>query len=194
MREHQKINDQPFMAGYYIDPTICDGLISVYQEFPHKEAGTVIGAKGIAVKNNIKKSIDVSFVANDQDKRCQDYVISLLSVVDTYKRKYPVLDDHFAEWGIVEKLNIQHYEPQGGFLVWHSERTTKTVAERLLVFMTYLNDVTDAGQTEWQYQGLSVRPEKGLTVIWPADWMFTHRGVASPTQPKTIVTGWFGFI
>lgn len=182
------------MAGAYIDSAICDGLVSVYQESPYKQVGTVIGSAGVAIKNNVKTSTDVSFAANEPDERCRAYIKSLLSVVDVYKQKYPVLDDHFAEWGIVERINIQHYKPNEGFLTWHSERTTKSVSDRLLVFMTYLNDVTDGGQTEWMYQGLSIAPEKGLTVIWPADWMFTHRGVTSLTQPKTIVTGWFGFI
>ena len=49
------------------------------------------------------------------------------------------------------------------------------------------------GTTEWQYLGLAVTPVKGLTVIWPTDWMYLHRGVTSPTQNKTIATGWFSF-
>ena len=59
--------------------------------------------------------------------------------------------------------------------------------------MTYLNNVTDAGGTEFYHQQLTVQPVKGLTLVWPADWTFTHRGVPSPTQEKRIVTGWFNF-
>jgi hypothetical protein len=66
-------------------------------------------------------------------------------------------------------------------------------AARHLVFMTYLNDVTDAGGTEFLYQGITVQPRKGLTLIWPADWTHHHRGVVSPTQEKYIITGWFSF-
>jgi hypothetical protein len=60
--------------------------------------------------------------------------------------------------------------------------------------MTYLNTVTDEGGTEWYHQNLKVNAEKGKTVIWPADWTFTHRGVPSPTQEKYIITGWFNFL
>ena len=59
--------------------------------------------------------------------------------------------------------------------------------------MTYLNDVTDAGGTEFYHQKVTVTPVKGLTLVWPADWTFTHRGVPSPTQEKRIMTGWFNF-
>ena len=48
--------------------------------------------------------------------------------------------------------------------------------------MTYLNDVTDAGETEWYHQRLKIQPQKGLTIIWPCDWTHTHRVVPSPTQ------------
>ena len=41
---------------------------------------------------------------------------------------------------------------------------------RHLVFMTYLNDVSDAGGTEFYHQGLVVQPVKGLTLLWPSDW------------------------
>ena len=38
---------------------------------------------------------------------------------------------------------------------------------------------------------MAVQPRKGLTVIWPADWTHTHRGVPSPSQDKYIATGWY---
>ena len=60
--------------------------------------------------------------------------------------------------------------------------------------MTYLNDVDDGGETEFYYQKLKVKPRKGLTLIWPADWTHTHRGLSSPTQEKYIITGWLNYI
>jgi len=59
--------------------------------------------------------------------------------------------------------------------------------------MTYLNTVEDGGETEFFHQQRSISPQKGLTVIWPADWTHTHRGVPSPTETKYIITGWFNF-
>ena len=59
--------------------------------------------------------------------------------------------------------------------------------------MTYLNDVTHKGETEFFHQKIKIKPEKGLTLIWPTDWTFTHRGIPSPTEEKYIVTGWFEY-
>ena len=68
------------------------------------------------------------------------------------------------------------------------------VSSRHLVFMTYLNDVDDEGHTEFYHQKLKVKPRKNLTLIWPTDWTFTHRGIASPTQEKYITTGWLNYL
>jgi hypothetical protein len=60
--------------------------------------------------------------------------------------------------------------------------------------MTYLNDVYKGGETEFFHQQFKVTPKKGLTLIWPADWTYTHRGIVAPVEEKIIVTGWWNFI
>ena len=65
---------------------------------------------------------------------------------------------------------------------------------RILVFMTYLNDVTDEGETEWVYQDVKIQPKKGLSVMWPSEFTHTHRGIPSKTQEKYISTGWINLI
>ena len=60
--------------------------------------------------------------------------------------------------------------------------------------MTYLNDVSDGGETEFFHQKLKVKPVKGKTVLWPTDFTHLHRGITSPTEDKYIATGWFNFL
>ena len=42
-------------------------------------------------------------------------------------------------------------------------------------WMTYLNDL-DSGNTDFKHFDLSIKPEKGKTLIWPAEWTHAHRG------------------
>ena len=56
--------------------------------------------------------------------------------------------------------------------------------------MTYLNDVKKGGETEWYYQNLKIKPEKGLTVIWPSEWTHAHQGQIITKGSKYIITGW----
>ena len=65
--------------------------------------------------------------------------------------------------------------------------------DRCLVFMTYLNDVEDGG-TSFKYQDIDIPAKKGLTLIWPAYWTHTHKGIISNTKEKYIVTGWLNFL
>jgi hypothetical protein len=66
--------------------------------------------------------------------------------------------------------------------------------KRHLVFMTYLNTVDDEGETEFWYQRKYIQPRKGRTLIWPAEWTHTHRGIPSQTQDKYIITGWYSYV
>ena len=100
-----------------------------------------------------------------------------------------------TEFALRENYNLQKYPIGGGFKIWHFENDFKSPLNkhRALVFMTYLNDVEDGG-TEFFHQHLSTPAKKGLTLIWPAYWTHTHRGIVSKLKEKYIVTGWINFI
>ena len=60
--------------------------------------------------------------------------------------------------------------------------------------MTYLNDITgEGGETQFYFQKIDVKPQKGLTLIWPSDWTHTHRGNPAIDEEKMIITGWIHY-
>ena len=186
-----------FIYGRKIDESVCDGLIQFYNNCPVKYPGKVgVQGSGASVRPEYKDSYDASVNPRDSDPLVQNYLKELQNVVSEYKDHYIWCDKNHGRWSMVENFNLQRYLPNQGFKIWHFERTsteTENSVSRHLVFMTYLNDVNDAGETEWLYQKLKIKPQKGLTVIWPAEWTFTHRGVVSPTETKYIATGWYSF-
>ena len=95
-------------------------------------------------------------------------------------------------YGPVEGLNIQKYNPGDGFYGWHHERGGIETSSRAFAHMTYLNDVEDGG-TEFWFQKLTSPAKKGLTLIWPSDWTHHHRGQVSKTDTKYIITGWLNY-
>jgi len=183
----------PFIFGLEIDHQICDKMINYFEESPHKNAGKVGGP--IRVDTSQKDSTDVVVNPRDPDPIIQEYLSYVKFVCNKYIERYPWSSLNQAKWSITQNFNIQRYLPGQGFKSWHCERSGPSLipATRHLVFMTYLNDVTDAGQTEWLHQNLSISPKKGLTVIWPVDWTHLHRGVVSNTQTKYITTGWYSY-
>jgi hypothetical protein len=190
MREHIVNKENNFIGGWYLEDTsICDAVIAQHEVNPDRYEG-VLGPR-FEVDKARKDSIDSQFC----DKGVADkYYDALQKVLIEYMKKYPMCNA-YSSFRIVEAPNIQHYKPNGGYFAWHTERGSNITPynARHLVFMTYLNDVADEGETEFFHQQIKIRPEKGLTLIWPADWTFTHRGIASPTQDKYIVTGWYSF-
>ena len=175
-----------FIEEYRIPDEVCDELMAYYEaETKHQ------GHCGGVCNLDVKDSMDC--LLKDKDLYTK-YVKHLGDCTRQYKEKYEFSKDLVAKWGVAEPINLQKYEPGGGFKVWHCERTNISNVKRHMVFMTYLNDVTDGGETAFFYQDVKFRPEKGKTLLWPADWTHTHKGIVSPTQVKYIATGWISFL
>lgn len=174
-------------TDYIEDLSICDDIIKYHNETDIKSPGQI----GNALLVPDRKTSTDSRLSDNQELTIR-YFDQLKVIMDKYIKKYPFCD-YYNPWDVSLPVNVQHYKPGEGFYAWHSERISghSDFANRHMVFMTYLNDVTDGGETEFYHQELKIQPKKGLTVIWPADWTHTHRGVTSPTQEKYIVTGWY---
>ena len=176
---------------YLTDLTICDDLIKHFNDNKNKTV------KGTTYQNevrvDVKDSTDLQ-ISDYYEPVVNRYVGLLQESLNEYKKEY-TFADYYAPYSIIEAMNIQHYKPGQGFHAWHTERYCglEINSKRHLTWMTYLNDVEDEGETEFYYQKLKVKPKKGLTLIWPADWTHTHRGIPSKTQEKYIATGWYSF-
>lgn len=180
-----------FIMGWYAeDHSFIDEFMNIYNDDSIKNAGYFGSSK--LVNKDVKESIDCGFYP--QSLEWLKYGKILDNCISLYTEKYP--NSLCCGHSVQEGFAIQYYPPGGGFKIWHCERETADLMNvtRHLVFMTYLNDVRDEGGTEFLYQGVKIRADKGLTLIWPADWTFTHRGVVSPTEEKYVVTGWINLM
>ena len=196
MNEH-KFPFKSFIGGWYIPGKICDNIINSFKK--SKKLGKTTSGKVsehttriVEVDDKNKKdSEDLVMDRSNLEKPYIDYLKNLQKCLHEYMKKYPALND-YAEFGLNTDFNIQYYPPGGGFKVWHCERSCVSKPHRVLVFMTYLNDVKDGG-TEFKYLNLKTPAKKGLTLFWPVDWTHTHKGQISMKQEKYIVTGWLTF-
>lgn len=140
-----------------------------------------------------KDSQDLTFFLQGSSEN-QDYLNHLNESVEIYARKYETLL-HMMGIGLAEQVNIQHYPISGGYKEMHCERLGyfNQSIKRVLVFMTYLNDVPDGGTT-FKYYNHTEKAKKGKTIIWPSDWTHTHCGEISHTSEKFIITGWISHL
>jgi hypothetical protein len=176
---------------------LCDKLIEYHKVSPYKQPGSYYKRSDISSDGAIDKiSTDVGIDPSQcEHPTVLEYLKELQELLEKYIKKYP-MSNYYAPFQIQEDINIQHYKPSEGFPAWHTERSNAMLpsVNRHLVFMTYLNDVNDGGGTEFYHQKLTTKARKGATLIWPADWTHTHRGIVSPTEEKYIITGWYSFI
>ena len=172
-----------FIEQYKIDKNLCDEILEYRKTRP---SGEGLIANDIVDKSR-KDSIDSSF--NKSDLIYEKYISELDKCLIKYTNKYTVTSKRLT---LLEDTNIQFYPPGGGFKVYHQEldRYQFPSDKRILVFMTYLNDVYIGGQTDFLFQKKSFRARKGRTLIWPTDWTHIHRGKVAPFEEKAIVTGW----
>lgn len=93
------------------------------------------------------------------------------------------------------KIQAQKYQQgSGNYNYWHCEvfpmAPLNEQLHRSLLFMFYLNDVAEGGQTEFYYQNKAISPKAGRMVIAPAYFTHTHRGCVPVSNDKYILTSW----
>lgn len=88
---------------------------------------------------------------------------------------------------------VQKTMPSGGYHVWHSEDGSRQFSSRIGVYILYLNDVAEGGETEFLYMSKRVAPKKGRLVIFPPNYPWAHRGNPPLSGNKYIMTGWTEF-
>ncbi|MAL47046.1 2OG-Fe(II) oxygenase [Hyphomonas sp.] len=187
MKEY-KLPYESFVAGYMAPKKLCDDIVKYYKNNKEKQyVGTVATFQ---VLKDVKESTDIMIQPEDTFEPFGAYRDHLQKCIEAYQKKYTAVG-MYARFNVAQPYLIQHYPKGGGFKIWHFENAGyPQIVKRKIVFMTYLNDAPNAG-TEFKYQKLKTPCKKGLTLIWPAEFTHTHRGVISKTHEKTIITGWF---
>lgn len=190
MKEY-KLPFESFVAGYMTSHKLCDEIMKYYHEHKVKQyTGTVAVCE---VKPEIKDSTDIMIYPADLFHPFDKYRKHLQQCIEAYQKKYIAIQQ-YVNFNVAQPYLIQHYPKGGGFKNWHFENAGHPqIIKRKLVFMTYLYDVPNAG-TDFKYQKLRTPCKKGLTLIWPAEFTHTHKGVITKQHEKTIVTGWFEVI
>jgi hypothetical protein len=88
---------------------------------------------------------------------------------------------------------VQRYLP-GEYYHWHIDGGSHQFSQRQLVVLWYLNDVPGpGGETEFLYQGVSVRPQRGKMILFPPFWTHEHRAARLHDGVKYIATTWVVF-
>ena len=189
-----KANESPnFIGSWTIDPKLCDDLVNFF-EINHQKQ--MRGATSSGIKPDAKNRQDISIYPKSiEDPGNELFKIYFNLLFDCYR-------DYCQQWPFLKKManrleigafNLGRYYPGQHFKELHTERASINTLQRLFAFMTYLNNVEEGGSTYFKYYDLDIRPQKGLTIIWPAEWTHLHQGKVVEAGSKYIITGWLNF-
>ena len=182
-----------FIGSWIIDYSLCDEIIAYYERNKQKQIqGLTSGGMNLSIKNRRDITLTPKELNLPENDIYKTYFQSLYECYKDYNNQWPFLAKIINHLDI-GSFNIGRYEPGQHFQKLHCERSGLNNLHRLLAFMTYLNDVEDGGSTYFNHYDLDIKPKKGLTLIWPAEWTHSHKGNVLRTGVKYIITGWLTF-
>ena len=190
----EKTNLHPnFIGAWIIEHSLCDEIIAYYELNQQKQKqGVTDGGLNQEIKNRRDITLSPKELMLPRNDVYKKYFESLFKCYEDYNLQWPFLASMVNHLDI-GKFNIGKYTPGQHFQKIHCERTGLSNLHRLLAFMTYLNDVEDGGSTYFNHYDLDIKPKKGLTLLWPAEWTHAHKGNVLKTGLKYIITGWLTF-
>jgi|TARA_R100001530_G_scaffold51724_3_gene38343 hypothetical protein len=199
-----EVNHEDFIATYsnvYPDG-YCRHLINEFERLKGFGAGATRQQSEDASRH-VKDDYSLSPTANmknmadcienfDTNPAIDMFFGGLQACYKEYSSRYSMLQDQGNIRG--NAMKMQKTDPGGGYHVWHCEQSSGDHANRVIVYLLYLNTLDEdaAGETEFLYQKSRFRPMANTMVLWPAGYTHVHRGnVVHGDNPKYIVTGWF---
>jgi len=183
-----------FIGSWVMETLICDQIIAYYEKNKSKQKQGITGHGTISLET--KNRHDISISPKELNLKSNEifnkYFENLFECYKDYNKQWPFLASIVSKLEI-GRFNIGKYIKGQHFQKIHTERSSLSSLHRLLAFMTYLNDVEDGGSTYFSHYNLDIKPKKGLTIIWPAEWTHAHKGNMVNSGSKYIITGWLTF-
>lgn len=146
--------------------------------------------QGASQDSSVKKTTDLVVSGKEHWKDVDNNLFRSMGIaIKEFREAYPYFKGPFKDMG----YGIQRYNP-GEYYHWHIDGGSHDFSQRQLVALWYLNDVPGpGGETEFLFQDVKIKPEKGKLVLFPPFWTHEHRAVTLNEGVKYIATTWIVF-
>ncbi|MEN8174148.1 MAG: 2OG-Fe(II) oxygenase [Pseudomonadota bacterium] len=167
----------------------CDEVVRRFEAHPEHQRQGVIGQTG-AEDQAVKRTTDL-VVSDKADWKDVDQMFfrAVAAAMNEFRESFPYFKGPFKDLG----YQVQRYR-EGEFYHWHIDSGSHQFSQRQLVVIWYLNDVPGpGGETQFLYQDLSIRPERGKMLLFPPFWTHEHRSAPLLDGVKYMATTWVVF-
>jgi hypothetical protein len=173
-----------------LEPAFCAGMI---EAFASLEKHQVRNGRGMRrgldnsswTELDIERFADAGFRALFRDQ------------VDRFLERYNKdvgLTIALPNSPVTAELRMKRYRPgQSEQFELHFDAIYEK-ANRYLVYLWYLNDVEDGGETRFPRLDYDVRPKAGRLLMFPPYWMYQHEGAPPRSGDKYIVGTYLLFV
>ncbi|HFD32764.1 MAG TPA: 2OG-Fe(II) oxygenase [Gammaproteobacteria bacterium] len=168
---------------------LCDDMIRRFEEHTDDQYQGRIGQTA-SKDSSIKKTTDLVVSGKEHWKDVDNNLFRSMGIaIKEFREAFPYFKGPFKDMG----YGIQRYNP-GEYYHWHIDGGSHDFSQRQLVALWYLNDVPGpGGETEFLFQNVKIKPEKGKLVLFPPFWTHEHRAVTLNEGVKYIATTWIVF-
>lgn len=168
---------------------LCDGLVAGFEQM--KDAQEVNGS-GVRAGLDGSKWTEIN-LTRLADSAMKGYFISL---IDQYLDRYnleigvslPIPPTNLTADLIIKRYAADHVEQFQPHFDSIYDR-----CHRYMVFLWYLNDVEEGGETRFIDLDMAVQARKGRLLMFPPFWMYQHAGMPPISNAKYIVSTYLLF-
>lgn len=174
----------------FLDDEICDTYVQYFEETLEKDADEVkktsicIGrtrpdGHQICGNCNCQRLNPMGFSRFDY---FNDIAIKKFQqATEQYKKDISLKSSQWPKEYGWEELRMKRFLVSDGGIEaeqfgLHVDVNNLEGAKRFLIFMVYLNDDFEGGETEFPIFGDKVKPKKGRLLMFPPFWTYLHRG------------------
>ncbi|TAN06062.1 MAG: 2OG-Fe(II) oxygenase [Rhodanobacteraceae bacterium] len=93
----------------------------------------------------------------------------------------------------LENLRVKRYSVEAGDRFQPHFDALDYCSNRYMVFLWYLNDVSEGGETEFCDLGLRIEARQGRLLMFPPYWMFQHAGLPPRSNDKYMISTYLLF-
>ena len=184
-----KENSFIFEKHNALSAEICDDAIARFESHPEDQYQGRIGQQANR-DSEVKRSTDMVISGKEHWYDVDRALFNSLGLaIREFRNRFEYFRGPFKDMG----YGIQRTLP-GEYYHWHIDGGSHAFSHRQLVAIWYLNDVEGpGGETEFLYQGVTIKPEQGKLLLFPPFWTHEHRGVTLESGAKYIATTWIVF-
>jgi hypothetical protein len=162
----------------------CDRVVGLFESDSNKQQ-----RNGASIRSGLSESswleLDLSACV---DFNFRNVVLNCLRHYKTVYEKDCNIRPALPEPTDLAPLIVKRYDPGGSDRFQPHYDAIGPVANRYMVFLWYLNDVPQGGETEFVDLGIKSAAVKGKLLMFPPYWMYRHAGLPPVSNAKYILS------